>query len=86
MGFLRRILGGSKDGEVDHGRAHADRAAAPGATEMDEIERDRALLRDEALRLDDDLIQRQIRYANRSWTPPAQGGTKRAEDGDRAAE
>jgi hypothetical protein len=86
MGFLRRMLGGSKDDEADPGSAHADQSAAPGAAEMDEIERDRALLREEALRLDDDLIQRQLRYANRSWTPPAQGGTKRAEDGDRPAE
>ena len=53
---------------------------------LDEIERDRVLLREEALRLNDDLIQRQLRYADRRWTPPAQGGTRRAEDGDRPAE
>lgn len=81
MGFLRRILGGPKEGEP----APADEPAAPGAVEMDEIERDRELLRAEAHRLDDDLIQRQLRYADRAWTPPAQGGTRSAEDGDRPA-
>ena len=30
--------------------------------------------------LDDDLIQRQMRYADRAWTPPAQGGDRRADD------
>ena len=40
------------------------------------------LLREEALRLNDDLIQRQLRYADRSWTPPAQGGSRRADDGE----
>ncbi len=49
---------------------------------LDEIERDRELMRAEAFRLSDDLIQRQLRYASRSWTPPAQGGTRRADDGE----
>lgn len=77
MGFLRRFLGG---GSYD--KAHAGtRAAEP----FDEIERDRELLQEEAVRLDNDLVQRQLRYADRAWTPPAQGGTRRAEDDDKPA-
>ena len=80
MGFLKRLFGGdaaaegSGDGPDDADAAGATTAAA------DEAERDRELLRAEALRLDDDLIQRQLRYADRSWTPPAQGGSKRSDD------
>jgi hypothetical protein len=46
----------------------------------DEAARERELLRAEAERLSDDLIARQMRYADRSWTPPAQGGPRRADD------
>lgn len=76
MSFLRKLLGGdSKAG---------DAVPAPTAAELveEEQERDRELLRAEAIRNDDDLIQRQMRYADRSWTPPAQGGTRRADDED----
>jgi hypothetical protein len=86
MGFLKRLLGG---GSTEDGKSAAGGAgSAPGSGDpaLDEIERDRVLLREEALRLNDDLIQRQLRYADRSWTPPAQGGTRRAEDGDRPPE
>ena len=83
MGFLRRMLGGSKEGDDAGGSAGTPGDAA--LDEMDEIERDRELLRAEAHRLDDDLIQRQLRYADRAWTPPAQGGTRRAQDADKRA-
>jgi len=86
MGFLKRLLGGgSNEGEREGDDAGPDAATASAAADpagQDEIERERELLRAEALRLDNDLIQRQLRYADRSWTPPAQGGTRRAEDGD----
>lgn len=75
MSFLRRILGG---GSADAGTAAAGLDAK--TAEQDEAERDRALLHDDALRLSDDLLARQLRYADRSWTPPAQGGSRRAED------
>ena len=48
----------------------------------EENARDRELMKDDAQRLDDDLIQRQMRYADRSWTPPAQGGERRSDDTD----
>ena len=52
----------------------------------DEAERERELLLAEARRLDDDLIQRQLRYADRSWTPPPQGGVRRADDEEAQAD
>jgi hypothetical protein len=90
MGFLKRLLaGGSSDGgreSSDAGTADATTSAAVVPADEDEIERERELLRAEAVRLDNDLIQRQLRYANRSWTPAAQGGSRRADDGDRTAD
>ena len=86
MGFLRRLLGGGSAEDGTTGAGDAGSASGSGDPAVDEIERDRVLLREEALRLNDDLIQRQLRYADRSWTPPAQGGTRRAEDGDHPAE
>lgn len=79
MDFLRRILGGGSSGEA----ASAD--AKPGDAAVvaeDEAEHDRRLLREEAERLDDELIQRQLRYASRAWVPPAQGGPRRADDAE----
>lgn len=78
MSFLRRILGGGSNDE-------SQPSAEPAET-FDETERNRELLREEALRLDNDLIQRQLRYADRAWTPPAEGGRRRAEDGDQPGE
>ncbi len=92
MGFLRRLLGGSGEGRS---ASDADPAGAADAAPVnpersptkppddlpnDEVERERALLRADAQRLDDELIQRQMRYADRSWTPPRQGGDRRADD------
>lgn len=75
MSFLRRILGG---GSEDGGGASAP--VDPAEADKEDVERDRELLRAEAERTSDDLIARQMRYADRSWTPPAQGGPKRADD------
>jgi hypothetical protein len=79
MSFLRRLLGGEpKEPEAP--------AASPADLVADEQARDRELLRADAARLEDDLIQRQLRYADRSWTPPAQGSDRRADDADAATE
>ena len=92
MGFLRRLFGGGEPAADDHATPDdADgpvtSASSPSISALDEeAARDRELLRDEARRLDDDLIQRQMRYADRSWTPPAQGGTRRADDADAEGE
>jgi hypothetical protein len=79
MGFLKRLLGGGTPTPPD--------GPEPTAAELvaAEQERERELIRADAERLDDDLIQRQMRYANRSWTPPAQGGTRRADDEESTA-
>ena len=81
MGFLKRLFGGdpAPDPTSDEpGGPEAAKRATDAAA--DEAERERELLRADAERMNDDLIQRQLRYADRSWTPPAQGGTKRADD------
>lgn len=82
MSFLRRIFGaGGGGGEA--GRPAPDaRDAADGDPEADDAARERELLAEEARRLSDDLLARQLRYADRSWTPPAQGGSRRADDAE----
>ncbi len=82
MGFLRRLLGG---GEPDDKAPDAAPAGSPGSAatvspEVDEAARELDLLRADQARLNDELLQRQLRYADRSWTPPAQGGTRRSDD------
>jgi hypothetical protein len=72
MSFLKRLFGGGEPPATPP--VHDARSVA------EEAARERELLLAEARRLDDDLIQRQLRYADRSWTPPAQGGERRADD------
>jgi hypothetical protein len=76
VSFLRRLLGGGAGGE----ETDAEPERTPAELLADEQERDRELLRAESERMDDDFLQRQMRYADRSWTPPAQGGTRRSDD------
>ena len=85
MGFLRRLFGGGEPAPAPDD-APPDAAAQPATGVADEQARDRELLREEARRLDDDLIQRQLRYADRSWTPPPQGSPRRADDEDAEGE
>jgi hypothetical protein len=79
VGFLRRLFGG---GSADP-TAEAEPAPAPRQEELDDEERhyERDLARFEQERLDD-IQQRQLRYADRAWTPPAQGGPERSDDAD----
>ena len=89
VSFLRRILGGNPQpvpATDDGGRPDPDpdsgRDGRPGAGPAWPTSR-RATGSSCARRpsrLDDELIQRQLRYADRSWTPPAQGGERRADD------
>jgi hypothetical protein len=74
VSFLRRLLGGGQPTEPD---APVD----PAEIDADERAHELQLLRDEQARLDA-LRQRQLRYADRAWTPPAQGGERRADDPD----
>jgi hypothetical protein len=82
MSFLRRLLGGGGEAPETNGtEPPVDTVDAAEAERLHE----RELMRAEAERLDE-LKQRQLKYANKAWTPPAQGGERRADDGDRAAE
>ena len=86
MGFLRRLFGGRAPEEGADAAAAA--AAAPVTQQqLDEDERryELDLARFEQERLDE-LRQRQLRYADRSWTPEAQGGPERSDDADRDAD
>ena len=82
MGFLRRLFGGGEPEPEPDDAAPDPAPDQPTSGIADEQARDRELLREEARRLDDDLIQRQLRYADRSWTPPPQGSPRRADDED----
>jgi hypothetical protein len=77
MGFLRRLFG-SEERAV----GEAAEAADPAEVEASERAYERELLQGEQAR-PDDLQQRQLRYAEYAWTPPPQGGEKRADDEDR---
>ena len=78
MGFLKRLLGGnSSSGEP------AVPPATPAEVEADERDHELDLARSEQDRLTD-LQQRQLKYSDYGWTPPAQGGTRRADDEDAA--
>jgi hypothetical protein len=77
MGFLRRVFGGrSAPGDSD-----AVGSDDPAAADEDELARELELARFDQDRVDD-LVRRQQRYADRKWTPPSQGGERRADDGD----
>ena len=82
MSFLKRLFGNSSDDQ----RTIPDEPPLAIDLLEDEQARDRELLRADAERLDDELIQRQMRYAQHSWTPPAQGTGRRADDEDAEAE
>ena len=74
MGFLRRLLGGQE-------APPEPPVPDPAAIESEERARDLELLRDDQARFDE-LAQRQLRYADYAWQPPAQGGERRADDAD----
>jgi hypothetical protein len=85
MGFLRRLLGGDRprNGEQTEPSPPLDDAQIDAAEKAYELE----LLRADQDRMSD-LTRRQLRYADYAWTPPAQGGERRAdpraENGDEA--
>ena len=76
MGFLKRLLGGDSGSEEPA-------AQSPTAAEVEADERayELEIARSEQDRLTD-LQQRQLKYSDYAWTPPAQGGTRRADDED----
>jgi hypothetical protein len=76
MGFLRRLLGTPVVSEPPSGD--------PAAVDAEERQHELEMLRGEQERLDE-LAQRQLRYAQYAWQPPAQGGERRADDRDERA-
>jgi hypothetical protein len=86
MNFLRRLLGGSAPDVDSDAVSDADDDVESEPAELDAAERQHELdlLRGEQERLDE-LQQRQQRYAQYAWQPPAEGGEIRAEDNDRSA-
>ncbi len=80
MSFLRRMLGSRESSDGD---GSGDRTATPASGDLDADERayELELLRAEQERLDE-LRLRQLRYADRAWTPPSQGGERRADDAE----
>jgi hypothetical protein len=80
MAFLRRLFRGRPE-RVDGSDGSMGTDLETETLEADEAERahELELARQEAARLDD-LQQRQLRYASYAWTPPPQGGEKRADD------
>jgi hypothetical protein len=78
VSFLRRLLGRDDEPAAD---AEPDTSLTPDEEERaHELE----LARFEQERTTD-LMRRQQRYGDRSWTPPDQGGPQRA-DGEEADE
>ena len=87
LGIFRRLRGS----DAPDAQSRADEAErtvdeARGAAEDAEAARELDLLRADAARLNDPLLQRQLRFADRSWTPPAEGGSRRAGEGDGPSE
>ena len=74
MGFLKRLLGGNEPVEPLPEVDPAEAEAAEQAHELDVLRAEQAGF--------DELTERQLRYAQYAWEPPAQGGDRRAEDGD----
>jgi hypothetical protein len=78
VGFLRRLFGGDDSSGQDAG---TEAPSDPAAADEDERAHELELARFEQERTSD-LTRRQQRYMDHSWTPPAQGGEERADDGD----
>ena len=76
MGFLRRLLG---DAAGD--AAGASPPLTPQELDDEERAHELDLARFEQDRTSD-LVRRQQRYSDKSWTPPMQGGTIRAGDSE----
>ena len=88
MDALRRLFGGGTaapaEGAADGSGERDAEPASADAIDAEERARELELLRAEQDRLDE-LVQRQQRYADRSWVPPPQGGPRRADDGETSA-
>ena len=82
MGFLKRLFGGSTEAGQDESATPAS-PTTPAELDAEERAHELELAHSEQDRLSD-LQQRQLKYAEYAWEPPAQGGTRRADDEDAA--
>ena len=79
MSFLRRLLGGGGGRDEPNARDGDEPPTDPAAIDAEERAHELEMARFDQGRIDD-LVRRQQRYADRSWTPPAQGGERRSGD------
>jgi hypothetical protein len=81
MSFLRRLIGRPSSPPEDPAEPSTPRPTRVDQATLDAEERahELELARFEQERTGD-LIRRQQRYASQSWTPPPQGGERRAGD------
>jgi hypothetical protein len=79
MAFLRRWFGGGVEAESAADSDAPTTASASVDLEAAEREHELDVMRGEQQRLDE-LQQRQLRYSEYAWQPPAQGGERRADD------
>jgi hypothetical protein len=88
MGILRRLSARLRGPTSSDAPGSADESASresPADLELSERAYELDLLREEQERLDE-LGQRQLRYADYAWQPPAQGGPARSDDADAGGE
>ena len=83
MGFLKRLFGGGSSETGQNATSPPAAPATPAELDAEERAHELELAHSEQERLSD-LQQRQLRYAEYAWEPPAQGGTRRADDEDAA--
>jgi hypothetical protein len=84
---FRRLLGGAAEPNGEHtaGTTTSSSLGDSASPEDEERQYELDLAREEARRLGE-LQQRQLRYSNYSWTPPPQGGERRADDEEAQSE
>jgi len=83
VSLLRRLFGGGGEERDGDDRRTTEPPATDAELQTAELEHEREIMRAESERLDE-LRQRQLRYSDHAWTPPAQGGERRADDEDAA--
>ena len=76
MTFLRRLFGQGEESQPDD-----DTPSETEPAEAEETQHELEVLREEQAR-HDELTERQLRYSQYAWQPPAQGGERRADDRD----
>jgi hypothetical protein len=81
VGFLRRLFGGPAEPDPPATDGSKPPATDPVSLDAEERARELELARFDQERVGE-LVRRQQMYAERSWTPPPQGGDRRADDED----